>query len=309
MIASQDHANFEKIVRKIEPQGTLLRVWTLEGGVSAQVTALEIGRPDTATVRLVVRRYGEVDLKHNPQIAVEELRVLESLQSSAVPAPKPVYSDQSGEIFSTPYIVVEYIEGKPEFAPPNLADFISQMALNLSGLHRIEDLAENLPFLPRQSDIFARRLKEQSANTDESLDIGLIVNTLGSKWSLSERNKTVLLHGDYWPGNILWRDGELVGIIDWEDAQLGDPLADLANSRLEVLWAFGIEAMQLFTRHYRDHADLDFTNLPYWDLYAALRHASKSTEWSTYEGDETVMRERYRLFTGQAFSELSAHTL
>jgi aminoglycoside phosphotransferase (APT) family kinase protein len=40
----------------------------------------------------------------------------------------------------------------------------------------------------------------------------------------------VLLHGDFWPGNALWRDGALVAILDWEDAAIGDPLADVANA-------------------------------------------------------------------------------
>ncbi len=34
---------------------------------------------------------------------------------------------------------------------------------------------------------------------------------------------------------MLWKDGQLVAVIDWEDAPLGDPLADVANSRLESL--------------------------------------------------------------------------
>jgi aminoglycoside phosphotransferase (APT) family kinase protein len=34
---------------------------------------------------------------------------------------------------------------------------------------------------------------------------------------------------------VLWRDGRIVAVIDWEDAQVGDPLADLANTRLELL--------------------------------------------------------------------------
>lgn len=45
----------------------------------------------------------------------------------------------------------------------------------------------------------------------------------------------------------MWRDGQLAAVIDWEDAQLGDPLADVANARLEILWAFGIEAMLRFS--------------------------------------------------------------
>ena len=33
-------------------------------------------------------------------------------------------------------------------------------------------------------------------------------------------NRPVLLHGDFWPGNILWRDGRLVAVIDWEKRPL-----------------------------------------------------------------------------------------
>jgi aminoglycoside phosphotransferase (APT) family kinase protein len=39
-------------------------------------------------------------------------------------------------------------------------------------------------------------------------------------------------------------------VIDWEDAAIGCPLADLANARLELLWAAGGEAMEEFTRRY-----------------------------------------------------------
>ena len=31
--------------------------------------------------------------------------------------------------------------------------------------------------------------------------------------------RIALLHGDYWPGNVLWKNGALVGVIDWEDTQ------------------------------------------------------------------------------------------
>jgi aminoglycoside 2''-phosphotransferase len=36
-------------------------------------------------------------------------------------------------------------------------------------------------------------------------------------------------HGDLWYGNLLVDDGHVTGIIDWEDAALGDPALDLAN--------------------------------------------------------------------------------
>ena len=120
-----------------------------------------------------------------------------------------------------------------------------------------------------------------------------------------EPPKPVLLHGDFWPGNVLWRDGRLAAVIDWEDATLGDPLADLAISRLEILWAFGIDAMFRFTHHYQSITPFDFANLAYWDLCAALRPASKIAEWGLDDMTEKAMREGHRLFVAQAFEMLS----
>ena len=39
---------------------------------------------------------------------------------------------------------------------------------------------------------------------------------------------TCLLHGDYRPKNILWEDGCIAGVIDWQFADIGDPCYDLS---------------------------------------------------------------------------------
>ena len=41
-------------------------------------------------------------------------------------------------------------------------------------------------------------------------------------------DRTVLVQGDTGPGNFMYRDGEIVAVVDWELAHLGDPLEDLA---------------------------------------------------------------------------------
>ncbi|MEZ5171264.1 MAG: phosphotransferase family protein [Acidimicrobiia bacterium] len=43
-----------------------------------------------------------------------------------------------------------------------------------------------------------------------------------------ECERLVLLHGDYRLPNLKWRDGEIVGVLDWELARVGDPVSDLA---------------------------------------------------------------------------------
>src|SRR5436190_12886519 len=95
--STQDH-KFEQVVQKMNPQSQLLRTWELKGGVSAQVTALEIKRPDGQTKKMLVRQHGEVDLKHNPQVAADEFKLLQLLHSVGLATPRPYHLDQSGEI-------------------------------------------------------------------------------------------------------------------------------------------------------------------------------------------------------------------
>jgi aminoglycoside phosphotransferase (APT) family kinase protein len=304
MTAAKEDKKFAQVVQRIDPQSKLLRTWKLEGGVSAQVTVLEIEQSDGQTKKMIVRQHGEIDRQHNLQIAADEFKLLHLLPSAGLTTPRPYYFDQSGEIFSTPYIVIEYIEGKTEFAPVDLSDFLQQFAWHLSRIHQIDGSQQDLFFLPLQERRYAQKLRERPQEVDESLNEGGIRDVLEAVWPVPQHNKSVLLHGDYWPGNILWKDGQIAAVIDWEDAALGDPLADVATSRLEILWAFGSDAMQRFTHLYQSMATIDFTNLPYWDLCAALGPAFKIAEWAGDAQREKTMREGHRWFISQAFEKI-----
>jgi len=305
MIPSKEDHKFVQVVHRIDTHGRLLSAWKLEGGVSARVTALEVERADGQTHKMIVRQHGDEDLKRNPQVAAGEFTLLQLLQSAGLAAPTPYYLDQSGEIFSKPYIVVEFMEGKPEFAPADLSDFILQLATYLSRIHRVDCSNRDVSFLPVQERKYTELLSNRPATLDESLDEGHIRDVLETVWPLPRRNTPVLLHGDFWPGNILWKDGQLVAVIDWEDAALGDSLADLANTRLEMLWAFGIDAMHSFTRQYQSMVSIDFTNLPYWDLFAALWPVHQIARWGLDETTERTMRERHRWFVSRAFEKIA----
>lgn len=307
---------FEQLVQKIAPQSKLLRTWPLTGGISAEMTAFEIERPDGQTSRMIVRRPGEGTLRQNPYAAQGEFKLLQLMQDWGLATPRPYHLDQSGQIFSRPYLVVEYIEGRPEFAPSNLPDFIRQLATHLAKIHSVDCSNPDLSFLPEQPQGFVDNFGKQPPNLDTSLDEGRIRNALAAVWPVPQRNAAVLLHGDFWPGNILWQAGKLVAVIDWEDAKSGDPLADLAISRLDMAWIFGIEALNSFTDHYKSMMAIDYSNLPYWDLSAALRlirlAGSDLAEWVAFfppfgrpDITEQSMREDYRLFITQAFEKLA----
>jgi aminoglycoside phosphotransferase (APT) family kinase protein len=129
----------------------------------------------------------------------------------------------------------------------------------------------NLHYLPKKSDHLADELQNTKTVPNALMDEPRVRNALTLALPLSQLNPNVLLHGDFWPGNILWHNGSLAAVIDWEDAALGDPLADLAIARLDLHWIFGAAAMHIFTAKYLSQNKIDIYALPRWDLYAALR--------------------------------------
>jgi aminoglycoside phosphotransferase (APT) family kinase protein len=134
---------------------------------------------------------------------------------------------------------------------------------------------------------------------------------LAAAWPWRSSNSPVLLHGDYWPGNLLWNAGRLVAVVDWEEPRIGDPLVDVAISRLDLLWMLGADAMHAFTRAYIAITNVDVACLPYWDLCAALRPASNLPAWAGSWPDlgrpdisEATMRAGHRQFVDRAFDAL-----
>lgn len=306
---------FDRLAQIVVPGGALLRSWTLAGGISAEMTALEVQYPDGALHKIIVRRPGERALKCNPHAAEDEFTLLQLTRGLGLATPTPYYFDQSGTIFADPYLVIEYIDGQPEFAPVRQADFTLQLAEHLAKIHGAAYSDQEVAFLPKHAHGCTETSTAQP-NTDAALDTRGIRAVLRAAEPLPQRNAPALLHGDYWPGNILWRDGKLVAVVDWEDAIIGDPLIDLAISRLDILWIFGTDAMQSFTRHYQSLMKLDYTNLPFQDLCAALRLARLAgTDLAAWAGffepygrhdiTEHTLRQHFQFFVAQAFEQLA----
>src|SRR5688500_10616708 len=119
---------FAQLVHKIDPHATLLRTWRLTGGISAQITGLEIQRANGQTTKMIVRQHGPGDLAENPRIAADEFKLLSILRAAGLATPQPYYVDESDEIFETPVIAIEFIDGVTEFSPADVGEYARQMA-------------------------------------------------------------------------------------------------------------------------------------------------------------------------------------
>lgn len=304
MADSLDRRKLAAIVRRMVPQAQLLRTWPLTGGVSAQVIGFEIALPDDVRAKLVLRRYGEADLQQDPYVAPHEFQLLLALHYAELPAPIPRFFDQSGEVLPAPYLVITYVESETVLAPADLGSHLQHMAAYLARLHAL-DLSElGLPFLQPADQRVAGRLDNRPDTLDTELHEGRIRDALAAAWPPAQRNDSVLLHGDFWPGNVLWKDDHIAAVVDWEDACVGDPLADLANARLEILWAYGMDAMQRFTEAYLAHKRMDTRDLPLWDLAAALRPIGRMEAWGLDAVTLAAMRKAHREFTARTLDAL-----
>ena len=213
-------------------------VQILSGGAAAHVALLDIIKSDGKPKRIVVRRHRPRDLANNPDIAADEFRLLAILADAGIAAPLPIHVEPAG-IFETPCLVVSHIDGTPAEENVDPDALVIAMADYLARLHRIDGNRRDLTFLPRTEQWLTDALAPAPSVPDETLSETRIRQALAALPPPATDRRPALLHGDFWPGNIIWRDGAIAGAIDWEDAAVGDPVAELANARLELAWLMG----------------------------------------------------------------------
>lgn len=259
------------------PGQKFLQAKTLSGGISAQTTACQLQQADGLSYWLVVRQLGQRVLQRKPQAALHEYEILKSLQSLGLAAPKPLGCDPEGKHFGSPTLVMSYFEGQAYYKPELADSALKQMAQQLARLHQLRQPPKIT--LPQQSEHLSKTLSQIPEQPDQSLNEIRIRNCLNQAWPWPQ-NPPSLLHGDFWPGNLLWQHGKLIAILDWEEAAWGDPLCDLAIARLDICWIWGQKAMEAFTAHYLDSNPLDPSCLPLWDLAAALRPVGQLPQWA-----------------------------
>lgn len=182
-----------------------------------------------------------------PYDASREFRVLRALEGSAVPVPRAYWCDPEGDVLGTSFYLMELVDGEiplpwdSSLAAPTRAAIHEAFADTLAALHSVDWRAKRLDFLgvPRDpadpAGLEIERCRETLARI--ALRPYPLLNEVIA-W-LDERRprspQLCLIHDDYRMGNFIWRDGRIAALLDWERAFLGDPMADVAFSRIKPL--------------------------------------------------------------------------
>jgi len=102
---------------------------------------------------------------------------------------------------------------------------------------------------------------------------------LENGWPTMSVERHALVHGDYWPGNILWRRARLVGVIDWETPRLGDPGQDVGTCCGDINMLFGRSAADRFVAHYIEAGGEPGPDLHFWKLLYCAQALRDLVQW------------------------------
>jgi len=271
-----------RICETILPGSRAARVRRLRGGISSGMHAFDLLEPSGARRALVLRRYGDWAVTHDSGVAERAWRTLGALERIGMLAPRPVWFDGGGEVFGTPAYVMTRVPGRGELCPRDRRGWLRQLAEALAALHRTATAGLDLSFLPAPD----ADLDQQSGTAaPEKLaahpDGAAVLAALHGWRPHLLPVAPVLNHGDYWPGNTLWRRGRLTAVIDWDDAALGPPGADVGYCRTDLALVAGGDAPDIFLEAYEAAAGYRIPQLFFWDLAGAKRALPDPAPWVT----------------------------
>ncbi len=175
-----------------------------------------------------------------------EYRILKALKPVFKYCPEPLVYTEDPAVMGCPFYVMERINGLiirknlPEGMnlDPKSARTLSENLIRvLCELHSIDyrkaglgDFGKPEGYVRRQVEGWIGRYRD--ARTPDGPDYEDIMGWLTKKMP-SDTDRPCLIHNDYKFDNVVLNPQnplEIIGILDWEMATLGDPLMDLGNS-------------------------------------------------------------------------------
>jgi len=271
-------------------KATMLRVERLEGGVSAEVLALTLKTAQGTEETMVLRQKSGT--------LSREARAMAHARAAGLPVPPVEAVSQALTPNGAPALLMPFIPGHREIRIAQPEPQLQRMAAFLAELHQVD--SEDLDILP----VLVDPLPELPGFLAVDKRFAAL-----RRWANEARPRLfdgtpALLHGDFWPGNLRWDGEELVGVLDWEDCHRGDPMVDVAVTRLELRYLLGPGGAERFTELYGARKPVDLPRLALWDCYVASAALTYMGSWGLPEAEVTHMRQEATAFVHEAAARL-----
>lgn len=286
------------MIAEIAPDAETRDVRPIDGGLAAATYAV-----DTTAGRFVVKLYRP----REDTVSLEWER-LTFAQRTTVPVPEPVALDVDGRWFGAPALVMSRLPGRADVKPTDPDGWLRQIAYALAAIHETDTTGARGPLLRPwlgNRDPGSTEFGTRSALIDRCVEAI-------RRHPPSPERAPILMHGDFHPGNIVWENDRLSGVVDWSGARLGSRWFELAYCRADIALLFGMCGVRRFTQHYVDFSGAALVDLPVFDLMCGLAARRLGTQWLgayRHQGCTDTARQfaaRASAFLRHALAELGA---
>ena len=192
----------------------------------------------TPARRFVLRRKPPGKLLASAHAIDREFRVLSALYREGFPVAEPFVFCGDESIIGTPFYVMAHVEGRvfwepsmPGSCPAERGAVYDAMNATIARLHAFDPAAIGLEDFGRPQGYVARQVKRWSeqyrlSETEAIPEMDRLIAWLPDHVPAAAR--PALVHGDYRLDNLIIGGDrpEVMAVLDWELAALGDPHAD-----------------------------------------------------------------------------------
>jgi phosphotransferase family enzyme len=224
---------------------------SLAFGITSDLRLIEVDG-----TQLVLRQYLTNDvIDEVPRVIAQEADALQSARRVLGElVPEPLAFDVTGDQAGHPSLLMTFLPGRP--IVHNLDP--RRMVTPLVKIHEGGD-PSGLPHYRHWFDLNSLAVPEWT--TAPSAWTTLVAALHGPE----PEGEPGMLHRDYHPGNLLWDQGELVGVVDWPSSCYGPRGIDVAHARGNLALVDGADAADAFLKAYIDLVPA-YDHHPWWDV-------------------------------------------
>ena len=266
----------QRILYAIDPGLRLVSISQAQAAFTNSVLVLDTLSPTGSRLRLVIKRMTDAP---DPERATADFHGLRIARKHGIPAPEPVYLDATGELLGTPGIVSTFVEGTQVANPTDPTAWAIDLAELLLRIHDIKPSSEDRCYIYDGNDLglyfLSGHWPKKMAGHPLSDWIYAAVRELRVELRPAA---PAFLHMDYWPGNVLWHNGKVSAVLDWDAAAYGDPALDVGYFRMNMYLRGIKEAADPFLEYYEATSG-PVRNLGFWELACAARPLPDPAAW------------------------------
>jgi aminoglycoside phosphotransferase (APT) family kinase protein len=166
-----------------------------------------------------------------PADVVRQGRIMSALHAAGLPVPATPMMSEEPVVDGRPFVLMEAIDGERIETTGAREDAASIAASAVAVLKRLQSLplqqtgiGDEEP-MTLQGEMMRWAWLMQRAPEELTSRAGELGGLLAAQ--VPEPREPALVHGDYHYGNMLFKGPEVVAVLDWEIAEIGQPLLDL----------------------------------------------------------------------------------